>query len=388
MADYGLGLKVLAIDEKEQVIRGTAMFSNAVAQAGEEVVVAFRDAPGAKAGQGWNQALANLNKGMAKPLALPGTRAPEVMIENVFVETRDGKKILSGKWVRTAFSPMKSLDAATAHDRRSLQTGWVTQPVLRFSNPDKDSPNEPDTIIWPVTATTHALKTRSEERRTFDLAWLAKRLEDARAAADPSATSDGIMVTTSLYAINHKAAARILTAEEALKAVAVLFGKGQAALLVPTDAAGAPMPDSARYLWAKEGAQPELPAGDGLRVIPVNTLYFGKNSVQSITEGMFSQDKAKKARLNGYRWLFPEPFRRDTVAHVMLSIEQYMDKATGQLRFAIWSPDLPKFEPGNRQAPTLAVLCAEREKAQIGEVPAAKVHEEAHADSKPAVMSV
>ena len=276
MADYGLGLKVLAIDEKEQVIRGTAMFSNAVAQAGEEVVVAFRDAPGAKAGQGWNQALANLNKGMAKPLALPGTRAPEVMIENVFVETRDGKKILSGKWVRTAFSPMKSLDAATAHDRRSLQTGWVTQPVLRFSNPDKDSPNEPDTIIWPVTATTHALKTRSEERRTFDLAWLAKRLEDARAAADPSATSDGIMVTTSLYAINHKAAARILTAEEALKAVAVLFGKGQAALVVPTDAAGAPMPDSARYLWAKEGAQPELPAGNGLRVIPVNTLYFGK----------------------------------------------------------------------------------------------------------------
>ena len=388
MADYGLGLKVLAIDEKEQVIRGTAMFSNAVAQAGEEVVVAFRDAPGAKAGQGWNQALANLNKGMAKPLALPGTRAPEVMIENVFVETRDGKKILSGKWVRTAFSPMKSLDAATAHDRRSLQTGWVTQPVLRFANPDKDSPNEPDTIIWPVTATTHALKTRSEERRTFDLAWLAKRLEDARAAADPSATSDGIMVTTSLYAINHKAAARILTAEEALKAVAVLFGKGQAALLVPTDAAGAPMPDSARYLWAKEGAQPELPAGDGLRVIPVNTLYFGKNSVQSITEGMFSQDKAKKARLNGYRWLFPEPFRRDTVAHVMLSIEQYTDKATGQLRFAIWSPDLPKFEPGYRQAPTLAVLCAEREKAQIGEAPAAHVHEEAHADTKPAVMSV
>ncbi|MDA8119648.1 MAG: hypothetical protein M0Z85_06260, partial [Gammaproteobacteria bacterium] len=197
-----------------------------------------------------------------------------------------------------------------------------------------------------------------------------------------------ISMSTQMYAINHKAAARILTPEQALQAVAALFGKGQAALLVPTDAAGALMPDSARYLWAKEGAQPELPAGDGLRVIPVNTLYFGKNSVQSITEGMFSQDKAKKARLNGYRWLFPEPFRRDTVAHVMLSIEQYMDKATGQLRFAIWSPDLPKFEPGNRQAPTLAVLCAEREKAQIGEVPAAKVHEEAHADSKPAVMSV
>ena len=383
MADYGLGLKVLAIDEKGQVIRGTAMFSNAVAQAGEEVVVAFRDAPGAKAGQGWNQALANLNKGMAKPLTLPGTRAPEVMIENVFVETRDGKKILSGKWVRTAFSPMKSLDAATAHDRRSLQTGWVTQPVLRFANPDKDSPNEPDTIIWPVTATTYALKTRSGERRTFDLAWLAERLDGARKMADSP-----ISMSTQMYAVNHKAAARILTAEQALQAVATLFGKGQAALLVPTDAAGAPMPDSTRYLWAKEGTQPELPAGNGLRVIPVNTLYFGKNSVQSITEGMFSQDKAKKARLNGYRWLFPEPFRRDTVAHVMLSIEQYMDKATGQLRFAIWSPDLPKFEPGNRQAPTLAVLCAEREKAQIGEVPAAKVHEEAHADSKPAVMSV
>ena len=383
MADYGLGLKVLAIDEKGQVIRGTAMFSNAVAQAGEEVVVAFRDAPGAKAGQGWNQALANLNKGMAKPLALPGTRAPEVMIENVFVETRDGEKILSGKWVRTAFSPMKSLDAATAHDRRSLQTGWVTQPVLRFANPDKDSPNEPDTIIWPVTATTHALKTRSGERRTFDLAWLAERLDGARKMADSP-----ISMSTQMYAVNHKAAARILTAEQALQAVATLFGKGQAALVVPSDAAGAPMPDSARYLWAKEGAQPELPAGDGLRVIPVNTLYFGKNSVQSITEGMFSQDKAKKARLNGYRWLFPEPFRRDTVAHVMLSIEQYTDKATGQLRFAIWSPDLPKFEPGSRQAPTLAVLCAEREKAQIGEAPAAKVHEEAHADTKPAVMSV
>ena len=382
MADYGLGLKVLAIDEQEQVIRGTAMFSNAVAQAGEEVVVAFRDAPGAKAGQGWNQALANLNKGMAKPLALPGTRAPEVMIENVFVETRDGKKILSGKWVRTAFSPMKSLDAATAHDRRSLQTGWVTQPVLRFANPDKDSPNEPDIIIWPVTATTHALKTRSGERRTFDLAWLAERLDGARKMADSP-----ISMSTQMYAVNHKAAARILTAEQALQAVATLFGKGQAALVVPSDAAGAPMPDSARYLWAKEGAQPELPAGDGLRVIPVNTLYFGKNSVQSITEGMFSQDKAKKARLNGYRWLFPEPFRRDTVAHVMLSIEQYTDKATGQLRFAIWSPDLPKFEPGNRQAPTLAVLCAEREKAQIGEAPAAKVHEEAQADTKPAVMS-
>ena len=382
MADYGLGLKVLAIDEQEQVIRGTAMFSNAVAQAGEEVVVAFRDAPGAKAGQGWNQALANLNKGMAKPLALPGTRAPEVMIENVFVETRDGKKILSGKWVRTAFSPMKSLDAATAHDRRSLQTGWVTQPVLRFANPDKDSPNEPDTIIWPVTATTHALKTRSGERRTFDLAWLAERLDGARKMADSP-----ISMSTQMYAVNHKAAARILTAEQALQAVATLFGKGQAALVVPSDAAGAPMPDSARYLWAKEGAQPELPAGDGLRVIPVNTLYFGKNSVQSITEGMFSQDKAKKARLNGYRWLFPEPFRRDTVAHVMLSIEQYTDKATGQLRFAIWSPDLPKFEPGSRQAPTLAVLCAEREKAQIGEAPAAKVHEEAQADTKPAVMS-
>ena len=383
MADYGLGLKVLAIDEQEQVIRGTAMFSNAVAQAGEEVVVAFRDAPGAKAGQGWNQALANLNKGMAKPLALPGTRAPEVMIENVFVETRDGKKILSGKWVRTAFSPMKSLDAATAHDRRSLQTGWVTQPVLRFANPDKDSPNEPDIIIWPVTATTHALKTRSGERRTFDLAWLAERLDGARKVADSP-----ISMSTQMYAINHKAAARILMPEQALQAVAVLLGKGQAALLVPTDAAGAPMPDGTRYLWAKEGAQPELPAGDGLRVIPVNTLYFGKNSVQSITEGMFSQDKAKKARLNGYRWLFPEPFRRDTVAHVMLSIEQYTDKATGQLRFAIWSPDLPKFEPGSRQAPTLAVLCAEREKAQIGEAPAAKVHEEAHADTKPAVMSV
>ena len=169
--------------------------------------------------------------------------------------------------------------------------------------------------------------------------------------------------------------------QEALQAVAVLFGKGQAALVVPTDAEGVPMPDSARYLWAKDGTQPELPAGSGVRVVPVNTLYFGKNSVQSITEGMFSQDKAKKARLNGYRWLFPEPFRRDTVAHVMLSIEQYTDKATGQLRFAIWSPDLPKFEPGNRQAPTLAVLCAEREKA-----PMAKVNEEAHTEAKPAVM--
>ena len=381
MADYGLGLKILAIDEKEQIIRGTAMFSNAVAQAGEEVMVTFRDAPGAKKGQGWDQALVNLNKGMAKPLALPGARAPEVMIENVFVETRGGQKILSGKWVRTAFSPMKSLDATTAHDRRSLQTGWVTQPVLRFSNPNKDSPNEPNTITWPVTATAHTLETRSGERINFGLAWLAKRLEDARAAADPSATSDGIMITTSLYAINHKAAARILTAEQAQRAVAVLFGKGQAALVIPTDAEGAPLSDSARYLWAKEGTQPELPVGSRLRVIPVNTLYFGKNSVQSITEGMFSQDKAKKARLNGYRWLFPEPFRRDTVAHVMLSIEQYTDKVTGQLRFAIWSPDLPKFEPGNRQAPALAILCAEREKA-----PTAKVNEEVHTEAKPAAM--
>lgn len=184
MADYGIGLKVLAIDEKEQIVRGTAMFSNAVAQAGEEVTVTFRDAPGAKKGQGWDQALANLNKGMAKPLTLPGARSPEVMIENVYVETQDGKKTLSGKWVRTAFSPMKSLDATTAHDRRSLQTGWVTQPVLRFSNPDKDSPNEPDTIMWPVTATSHALKTRSGERRTFDLAWLSERLEEARKGED------------------------------------------------------------------------------------------------------------------------------------------------------------------------------------------------------------
>ena len=381
MADYGLGLKVLAIDEKEQVIRGTAMFSNPVARAGEEVTITFRDAPGAKKGQGWEQALANLNKGMAKPLTLPGARAPEVMIENVYVETRDGKKTLSGKWVRTAFSPMKSLDATTAHDRRSLQTGWVTQPVLRFSNPDKDSPSEPNTITWPVTATSHALETRSGERRTFDLAWLSERLEQARKVEDAA-----ISMSTQMYAINHKAAARILTAEEALQAVAVLFGKGQAALVVPTDAEGAPMPDSARYLWAKEGAQPELPAGRGVRVIPVNTLYFGKNSVQSITEGIFSQDKAKKARLNGYRWLFPETFRRDTVAHVMLSIEQYTDKATGQLRFAIWSPDLPKFEPGNRQAPTLAVLCAEREKTQISGAPTGKVNEGAHTEAKPAVM--
>ena len=54
MADYGIGLKILATDEKEQIIRGTAMFSNAVAQAGEEVTVTFRDAPGAKKGQGWD----------------------------------------------------------------------------------------------------------------------------------------------------------------------------------------------------------------------------------------------------------------------------------------------------------------------------------------------
>ncbi len=381
MADYGLGLKVLAIDEKEQMIRGLAMFSNAVAQAGEEVTVTFRDAPSAKKGQGWGQALANLNKGMAKPLTLPGARSPEVMIENVYVETQDGKKTLSGKWVRTAFSPMKSLDATTAHDRRSLQTGWVTQPVLRFSNPAKDKPDEPDTIMWPVTATSHALKTRSGERRTFDLAWLSERLEQARKVEDAA-----ISMSTQMYAINHKAAARLLTAEEASQAVATLFSKGQAALVVPTDADGALMPDSARYLWAKEGTQPELPVGSRLRVIPVNTLYFGKNSVQSLTEGMVSQDKAKKARLNGYRWLFPEPFRRDTVAHVMLSIEQYTDKATGQLRFAIWSPDLPKFEPGNRQAPTLAVLCAEREKAQISGAPTAKMNEEAHTEAKPAVM--
>ncbi len=384
MADYGLGLKILAIDEKEQIIRGTAMFSNAVAHAGEEVMVTFRDAPGAKKGQGWDQALANLNKGMAKPLAWPGARAPEVMIENVFVETQDGQKILSGKWVRTAFSPMKSLDATTAHDRRSLQTGWVTQPVLRFSNPNKDSPNEPDTIIWPVTATSHVLKTRSGERTHFGLTWLSERLEEARKMADVM-----ISISTQMYAINHKAAARLLTAEQAQQAVATLFSKGQAALVIPTDTEGTPIGpdgatpslDGARYLWAKEGTQPELPVGSCLRVIPVNTLYFGKNSVQSITEGMFSQDKAKKARLNGYRWLFPEPFRRDTVAHVMLPIEQYTDKATGQLRFAIWSPDLPKFEPGNRQAATLAVLCAEREKA-----PMAKVNEEAHTEAKPAVM--
>ena len=296
-------------------------------------------------------------------------------------ETQDGKKTLSGKWVRTAFSPMKSLDATTAHDRRSLQTGWVTQPVLRFSNPNKDSPNEPDTIIWPVTATTDAFETRSGERRRFDLVWLSERLEEARKVEGAT-----ISMSTQMYAINHKAASRILTAEEALKAVAVLFGKGQAALVVPTDAEGAPAPDSARYVWAKEGTQPELPTGSSLRVIPVNTLYFGKNSVQSITEGMFSQDKAKKARLNGYRWLFPEPFRRDTVAHVMLSIEQYTDRATGQFRFAIWSPDLPKFEPGDRQAPTLAVLCAEREKAQISEASTVKVNEEVRADAKPAVM--
>lgn len=382
MADYGLGLKVLAIDEKEQIVCGTAMFSNAVAQADEEVTVTFRDAPGAKKGQGWDQALANLNKGMAKPLTLPGARPPEVMIENVYVETTDGKKTLSGKWVRTAFSPMKSLDATTAHDRRSLQTGWVTQPVLRFSNPNKDSANEPDTVMWPVTATSHALKARAGERRTFDLAWLSERLEQARKVEDAA-----ISMSTQMYAINHKAASRLLTGEEALQAVATLFSKGQAALVVPTDAEGEPLPDSARYLWAKEGIQPELPVGSRLRVIPVNTLYFGKNSVQSLMEGMVSQDKAKKARLNGYRWLFPEPFRRDTVAHVMLSIEQYTDKATGQLRFAIWSPDLPKFEPGNRQAPTLAVLCAEREKAQISGAPTAKVNEEVHTEAKPAVMA-
>ena len=138
---------------------------------------------------------------MAKPLALPGARAPEVMIENVFVETQDGQKILSGKWVRTAFSPMKSLDATTAHDRRSLQTGWVTQPVLRVSNPNKDSPNEPDIIIWPVTATTHILKTRSGERTHFGLTWLSERLEEARKMADVT-----ISMSTQTYALNHKAA--------------------------------------------------------------------------------------------------------------------------------------------------------------------------------------
>lgn len=374
---YGIALKLREIDEKAQCLRGTALFSNALAQAGEELVITFRGPEGREA-QRWKRALENLNKGMAKPLALPGARLPEIMVENALLADTSldgGVKTVSGTWARTAVSAMKALDASTRHDQRSLETGWVTQPVLCFRNPDP-AENEPSFIRWPVTVTAPGAcvfqTTRKGDRRPFDVAWLAKRLDQARAVADPAEPASHVMITTNLYAVNHKAAQRLLSKDEADRAVATLHQNGQSALVVPS-VGGEISTKEAQFLYASqkgEGAR-LLPEGDAIqyRVIPIVSLVFGADSAKTLIEGMFSQDKGKQARLNGLRWLFPSVTKTTAkpVAHVMLSLERYTDKETGKARFTIWSSDLPKFEPGTRSAASLAALCAEREDARARE---------------------
>lgn len=335
---YGVALELHEIDTANHTVRGIVHLDTPpFLKKGEDITVSFSFGDA-----GWKMVEGNLKKGQAAPVKGVSDKSL-VVLENVY---RDQEGKIIARWARTARSALKTLQAEdTLHDRRKVMPAWVSEPTLTFKNPNP-SPQDPDYIVWPLTATTLKMLDRQSELHSYDKEWLLTRLEEARRLPD-------IPVTIRLYAFDLKAptARKDLTRSQAQDAARKSLKQGQQVMLLWRHEGAASM------RWIRMGDYDDLgghyPHG-GLRVVPATPIFFGTDSTTAVLDALATEGKGCP---KGIQFLFVpagtkpvhdnEMFRWNAsllVAPALLTVSEETNEKD-QSGYYIQTPDLVKYLP-------------------------------------------
>lgn len=344
---YGVALELAEINSGDQTVRGVVHLDTPpLLKKGEEITVSFSH----KEAQ-WAKIETSLKKGQAAPVKGVAEKSI-IVLENAY---RDENGKIIARWARTARSALKALQDGTLHDRRKVMPAWVSEPVLAFKNPNPTA-DDPDYVMWPLTATSLSTLDRTGQVREYNKEWLVSRLEEARRIVD---------IPVSVYLRSFTLKSPMVTQDtdvnEVRAALTASLEQGDGAVVMYLDAS---KPRSRWFHPPKEGKsiQEAVESGlaalpknalNGLRFVPVTQIYFGTDSTTAILDAVVKGAGCPK----GIQFLFvprgastdavqepPPPGVRTKVAPALLTVSEEVTES-GQDRYYIQTSDLVKYLP-------------------------------------------